>query len=70
MRIICNLFYHSFCHGFMAVTFLFLFSVLAAKETELKETRRVEDLRKELQNKKLKNIEEDLQTTNKCENNM
>ena len=45
-----------------------LFSVLAAKETELKEMRgRVGDLEKELQNKKLKNVEEELQTANKCE---
>ena len=45
-----------------------LFSVLAAKETELKEMRgRVGNLEKELQNKKLKNGEEELQTANKCE---
>ena len=43
-----------------------LFSVLAAKETELKEMRRVGDLLNELQNKKLKNIEEELQTAKKC----
>ena len=45
-----------------------LFSVLAAKETELKEMRgKVGDLEKELQNKKLKNVEEALQTASKCE---
>ena len=60
-----NFVYSALCHSFASV--VILFSVLAAKDTKLKEMRRVGDLKKESQNKKVKDVEEELQTANKCE---